>query len=82
MKVRALKSFVSGRISGNTGDIINVPVGKGHKLASIGFVEVIESGKAKNSTKPEPPKNPELPKEEVAPVQPKKKARTKKTVKK
>lgn len=45
MKVKALLPFISGRVSGIAGDIIdNVPEGKAEKLAALGFVEIVGKG--------------------------------------
>ena len=42
MRVKALKTFVSGQISGVRDEIINIPQYKVGKLSRIGFIETIE----------------------------------------
>lgn len=60
MKVRALKTFVSGRVSGTKGEIINVPEAKAKKLVTIGIAEKIETEKESVApVQPDPDKIPE-----------------------
>ena len=47
MKIRAKRTFVSGRWSASEGDVIDVPTMKAEKLISIGFAEA--SGASKRS---------------------------------
>lgn len=39
MKVKVLKSFVSGRVSGEKGQLIDVPEARASKLVKAGIVE-------------------------------------------
>ena len=60
MKVKVLKTFVSGRVEGTKGAIINVPESKANKLAAIGFVEKIA---AKTNVAPMQPNPEDIPEE-------------------
>ena len=60
MKVKALRTFISGRISGIKCEIINIPEAKAGKLAAIGFIEQLET-----STEPEKTDVPETAPEET-----------------
>lgn len=54
MTVKVLKTFISGRVSGEKGEIIDVPEGKATQLAKIGLVEAInEKGKSAPLTAPQ-----------------------------
>ena len=68
MKIKVLKTFVSGRVSGTKGEIINVPEAKANKLAAIGFAEKIITPKASVApVQPEPEEIPEAtPKKKTA----------------
>ena len=68
MKIKVLKTFVSGRVSGTKGEIINVPEAKANKLVAIGFAEKIITPKASVApVQPEPEKIPEAtPKKKTA----------------
>lgn len=39
MKVKVLKDFVSGKLSGSAGDLLELPFEKAERLIHIGFVE-------------------------------------------
>ncbi|MCR5591357.1 MAG: hypothetical protein K6F73_07450 [Lachnospiraceae bacterium] len=72
MKIKVLKTFVSGRVSGTKGEIINVPEAKANKLAAIGFAEKIITPKASVA-----PVQPEPEPEEIPEATPKKKTAAK-----
>ena len=39
MKVKVLKDFVSGKLSGSAGDLLELPFEKAERLIHIGFAE-------------------------------------------
>jgi hypothetical protein len=51
MKVKATKTFVSGRVSMNAGETADLPAAKAEKLISIGFASPVRS----KSTEPGQP---------------------------
>lgn len=59
MKIKVLKTFVSGRTEGAKGEIINVPESKANKLAAIGFAEKIATKIKVAPVQPDPEDVPE-----------------------
>lgn len=43
MRIKALKTFVSGRYDASRGDILEVPDKPGQKLVKIGFAEALSA---------------------------------------
>lgn len=43
MRIKALKTFVSGRYDASRGDVLDVPDKTGQKLVKIGFAEALSA---------------------------------------
>lgn len=43
MRIKALKTFVSGRYDASRGDVLDVPDKPGQKLVKIGFAEALSA---------------------------------------
>lgn len=60
MKIKALKTFVSGRFNAGRGEVLEVPDKTGQKLVSIGFAEVVKA--SEKTEAPAADKEPAAPK--------------------